>query len=311
MIMNNLLLFIAFFGFITLNNVNFAQSDSTRYKVTKNDGTQYVGVLIKNDAKEVILITESLGEVAIPKHTIKSIEKVDPSEIQQDGAIWSRNLLASRYSITTNGFPVRKHEGYLKVMPLGLDFQFALTDNWSLGGMASWYGVPLILTTKYSHEISPTLNVSGGLLYGNLLYASNIFGNGGSFTTGGGIAFGNLTFGTEERNFNISTGYGFVHNSSNQNDPITGELIGSNIESNGAGMFSVAGMARVSEQATLVFDSMGLIYDGDIYFMINPAVRYMPKPQNIWQFGMSMVGYTEEVLPLPIPMISFTIVFIE
>ncbi len=309
--MKNLLLFIAFFGFIALNNTNFAQSDTTKYRVVKNDGTQFIGILLKNDAKEVVLKTSSLGEVSIPKHMIKSIEKVDASEIQQDGAIWSRNLLPSRYSVTTNGFPVRKKEGYLKIMPVGLDFQFALTDNWSLGGMTTWYGVPAIITTKYSHEISPDLHISGGLLYGNLLYASNIFGSGGSFTTGGGIAFANITFGSEERNINISGGYGFVHSLQNEYDPMTGLFINEGINGDGTAMFSIAGMARISEQATLIFDSMGLIFDGEIFYGFNPAVRYMPKQQNIWQFGFGMFGYSEEVIPLPIPMISFTKVFIK
>lgn len=309
--MKNLITLIAIFGFIALNNVNFAQTDSTNYRVTKNDGTQYVGILIKNDAQEVILKTLSIGEVAIPKHTIKSIEKVGAEEVQNDGKIWPRNLLASRYSITTNGFPVRKKEGYLKIMPVGVDFQFALSDNWSIGGMATWYGVPLIVTTKYSFEISPDLHASGGVLYGNLLHGAQIFSSNGAFTVGGGIGFGNLTFGSEERNLNISGGYGFVHFPRNEFDPATGMFTGEAMNVKGAGMFSVAGMYRVSEQATLIFDSMGLIANGEIYFGATPAVRYMPKPSNIWQFGLSIVGVSDYIVPVPIPMLSFTKIFIK
>ena len=98
--MKNLMLFIAFFSFIAYNNATFAQADSTaKYRVTKNDGTQYVGFLLKNDSKEVILRTDVLGEVAIPKHVIKSIEKIEDSEVRKDGKFWSQNLLSSGYSL--------------------------------------------------------------------------------------------------------------------------------------------------------------------------------------------------------------------
>lgn len=307
--MKNLLLFIAFFGFIILNNASFAQTDSTKYKVTKNDGTQYVGVLIKNDSKEVVLVTESIGEVSIPKHMIKSIEPVEASEVRRDGSIWPRNLLASRYSITTNGFPVHKHEGYLKVMPIGLDFQFALTDKWSLGGMTTWWGVPMIVTTKYSFEISEDLHASAGLLYGNLLYFSNNIGSGGGFSTGGGIVFGNLTLGDEESNLNIGGGYGFVHSGVSIYDPTIPGSVYQGIQGEGAAMFSIAGMKRISEQATIVFDSMGLLYDGEIFFGLNPAIRYMPKQSHIWQFGIGMGGTSGDFFPIPVPMISFTKIF--
>ncbi|MDT8432603.1 MAG: hypothetical protein RQ746_13855, partial [Bacteroidales bacterium] len=43
--------------------------------VTKNDGTDYVGVILKQDAREILLQTETVGEFIIPKHEIKSIEE--------------------------------------------------------------------------------------------------------------------------------------------------------------------------------------------------------------------------------------------
>lgn len=306
------MLFFAFFGIIALNNLNYAQTDTTvQYRVTKNNGTQYIGILLKNDAQEVILKTKTLGEVAIPKHMIKSIEKIEGDEVQKDGQVWSRNLMSSRYSLTTNGFPVHKKEGYLKVMPVGVDFQFAITDNWSIGGMTSWYGVPLIITSKYSIEIEPTFHVSAGILYGNLLHGSRIFTGDKAFSLGGGIAFGNMTFGTEERNINISAGYGFVHYPETVYNPETFQYEEDGIFASGTAMFSVAGMYRISEQGVLVFDSMGLIVNGEIYYGINPAIRYMPKPENIWQFGIGVGGNSDFIVPVPIPMISFTKIFIK
>ena len=206
-------------------------------------------------------------------------------------------------------FSCKKNEGYLKVIPIGVDFQFAITDSWSIGGMTSWYGVPLIVTSKYSFELDRTLHVSAGFLYGNLLHGAQIFIGGDPFSVGGGIGFGNITFGADERNINISGGYGFVHQSFTQIDPATLEYLGTEIRADGTVMFSIAGMYRFSEQGTFIFDSMGLLVDGEIFYGINPAIRYSPKPYHIWQFGIGIGGSSDFLVPIPLPMISFTKVF--
>jgi len=279
-------------------------SVNTQYsKIIKHDGTELIGVILKNDEREVLLKTKTLGNVIIPKHTIKSIEKIKSSEVKVDGEVWPGNLLPSRYTITTNGLPVKKREGYLRVMPIGVDFQFPITDNWSIGGMTSWYGVPMIVTSKVSQSITQKVHVSAGFLYGNLLHGASFTGD-PFFSYGGGIGFGNLTIGNEEKNLNFSAGYGFVHYPGWQNNVNV-------IESAGTTMFSVAGMARISKQALFVFDSMGILVNGSPLYWINPAVRYMPKPSNIWQFGLSMAGFEDSFIPVPIPMISFTKVFLK
>lgn len=277
-------------------------------KIIKNDGTEYVGVILSIDAREVLIRTDDLGEIIIPKHEIKSILELEEGETHV-AEVEGRNLLASRYTISTNGFPVKKGEGYVRFMPVGLDMQFAVTDNWSIGGMTSWIGVPMIVTSKLSANLADNVNGSVGFLYGNLMYGG-LFSGGGSFSSGGGIGFGNLTFGTEQRNFNIGGGYGFVHYTRSEWDPMTG-FRNDVQEVNGTGMFSVGGMYQIGEQATLLFDGMGLITQGDLLFWFNPAVRYMPRPDHIWQFGINVVGANTEVFPLPIPSISFTKVFLK
>ena len=73
---------LVIFLFICSNFAGFAQdttnvSDQQKrtFIVTKNDGTEYVGVLISQDEREVLLETKSIGRLYIPKHEIKCVIK--------------------------------------------------------------------------------------------------------------------------------------------------------------------------------------------------------------------------------------------
>src|SRR5690606_23021359 len=193
----------------------------------------------------------------------------------------------------TNGLPVKKGEGYAKFMVVGVDFQFALTDNWSMGGMTSWIGIPLVLTTKYSFKLTEKVHASAGLLYGNLLYSVKWFSNGGNFSSGFGIGFGNLTFGDEEANINFSAGYGFTHFhkmvTTHAGYDIYGDpmyLYNYKMDFQGTALFSVAGMKRISKKSMFVFDSVISLNAFVNFIAVAPAIRYMPKPENIFQFGL-------------------------
>lgn len=317
--MKNRLLLIMFVLMGVFNQAT-AQEDTLvpskdLYRVVKNDGAEYIGFLLKNDAREVLIRTESLGDIYIPKHEIKSIEKYNPEEEDLIEKDHERHLLPSRYIQTTSGLPVKKGEGYAKFMLVGLDLQFAITDHWSMGGMTSWAGTPIIFTTKYSHSISEKLHTSVGLLYGNLIYA-DFFGSGGPFSTGGGILFGNLTFGNAEANINISGGYGFTHANVEHQEQIGTDPWGVPIysysyvnEVEGTALFSLGAMKRITPQAVLVFDSIINFNDYSNLAFFAPAVRYMPQQTNIFQFGLGMGVIDGELIPLPMPMLSFHKIF--
>lgn len=50
-----------------------AQDKTVESKITKNDGAVYIGVILSDDEKGVLLETNNLGKILIPKHEIKSI----------------------------------------------------------------------------------------------------------------------------------------------------------------------------------------------------------------------------------------------
>ncbi len=318
-------LFILLFGILLTgfnSNQSYAQGEDTlvaskdQYKVIKNDGSTYIGYILKNDAREVLLRTDNLGDVYIPKHEIKSMDKYDLMEEEIAEIESERNLLPSRYIQTTNGFPVKKGEGYAKFMLVGIDMQFAITDKWSMGGMTTWWGVPLVFTTKYSFNLTEGINASLGVLYGNLVYGNIFTSSNSAFSNGGGIGFGNLTFGDEDANLNVSAGYGFIHSNQYYYEQNGVDASGYPIyesgyrnEISGTTLISIAGMKRISKQAMFVFDSVINLNDFSNVILFSPAVRYMPKPSNIFQFGLGMGVFDGDLFPLPMPMISFYKVF--
>jgi len=151
--MKNLLL-LCYFIFVSL--LSSAQiSDTTKYSiVTKTDGKQFRGIIQSQDIREVIIKTNQLGLVAIPKHEIEDIKECEAEEIDEKSELFS-----TRYFITTNGFPLRKKEAYVQFSLYGVDFQTAITNNINVGIMTSWIAIPVIGTIKYSKQVRSNLHV--------------------------------------------------------------------------------------------------------------------------------------------------------
>lgn len=132
-------------------NTNAQQPDTTMYDVViKNDGTEFVGTIISSDAREVHIVTKTVGEVIIPKHEIREIKRISVRELDNIGGYIGEEVFATRYFLTTNGLPVAKGESYVQWNLFGPDLQFGVSDNFGLGVMTSWIGIPLIGTAKYS-----------------------------------------------------------------------------------------------------------------------------------------------------------------
>ena len=68
---------ILFIAFLLSNlNILFAQNtqtDTNLYLFKKNDGTEYIGKLLSDDGREILILTEKLGKIFIPKSEINSI----------------------------------------------------------------------------------------------------------------------------------------------------------------------------------------------------------------------------------------------
>ena len=243
--------------------------DPRRVITTVNNQT-YVGIIVSDDGREVLIETELLGKIYILKSDIRSIQPLERSQDVQNGEFVGAGAFTTRYAFTTNALPVRKGENYALLQLYGPEVHFALTDRLNLGIMSTWIGSPMVLAAKYSMPTSdPMLNFSVGGLVGTSGYLNNFEGS-------GGLYFGNATYG--DRNHNVTFAVGYAHLSpglSNEMlvekgtyfstwdyfDPYNPEFSEGRIEASQRNtargpLFSIAAVTKVGPKASLVFDSM-------------------------------------------------------
>jgi hypothetical protein len=249
--------------------------------VIKNDGTEYVGYILSQDEREILIETETIGRVIIPKHEIREIREVNDREIRK-GVYVGDNIFSSRYFITTNGLSLKKGENYALINLYGPEAHFCLADNFTLGGLTSWLGVPVIASLKYSIPVTENLHFGLGVLAGTLSWYD--------LGSVGALGYGSITLGNNNNNITLSAGYAGITN---------GEDV-----SGGDPLFSVAGMVRLGKNVSLVGDSF--IYAGENpAALIIPGLRFSRRDRNAFQFGFAGVVFEGEMIPFPIPMLSW------
>ena len=275
-----------------LNTINVhAQIDTSQvksskiYVVIKNDGSEYVGTILSQDAREVLIETKNLGQIVIPKHEIREIREVRSGEMSQKGEYLTEEVFATRYFITTNGIPISKGESYIQWNLYGPDFQFGVAKNFGVGIMSTWVGMPIIGSAKYSIKLAEKANVGLGILLGTGSWAQPEFGL--------ALPFGALTFGDRRNNINLSAGYGTVWSGGS---------------GDGRVLFSIAGMKKMGNKASLIFDSFimpGLNGNYDGWALLIPGIRFQTGIDKAFQFGFAGIIANSKMVPAPIPMVQW------
>jgi hypothetical protein len=314
-----ILLFL--FSFICLSHFSISQNDTiavqdtNTYRFIKTDGGELIGKILKQDEREVLILTTDNRKIYIPQHTIKEMVIVKTSDFNNKGEFIGEDKFATRYFITTNGLPMKKGEHYVQWNLFGPDFQFGLGENFGVGIMTSWVGMPIIGTIKKSWEINEKTQFAVGGLIGTGSWALPDWG--------GALPFGTLSFGNRSKNLAISGGYGAIW----QNGDLKGRAL-----------TSIAGMIKISPKISLVFDSFILLagktetitntYQDYVYnpsngqyelqnitytyqnskpgfAMLIPGVRWHQEEGKAIQFGFTGVVAEGELLPIPIPMVQW------
>ncbi|MBA3900610.1 MAG: hypothetical protein H0X62_10435 [Bacteroidetes bacterium] len=241
---------------ISQENPTEIEKSQTIYVITKNDGTEYIGKLLSDDGREVLIETEALGKIYIHKDSIRSIVEVKDSRQIIHGEYRSSSPFTSRYIFTNNALPIKKGENYAMVNLFGPEAHFALTDNFNVGVISTWIASPFILALKYSIKTNdPNVNFSIGTLMGTSGYLN-------TFRSYGGVHWLSMTLGDRMNNLTFSGGYLYLQ-PGGRNNPEPGTYYntypraGNSLNPLTKGpVFSVAGIARVGAKASFVFDSM-------------------------------------------------------
>ena len=297
---------ILIFAFVILSScgVLFSQNeettklDSSFYRIIKIDKGVFIGQILEQNARELLLLTKENRKIFIPQHLIKEIIKIEDSEFSLNDVYIGEDDFSTRYFLTTNGLPLKKGSNYVQWNLFGPDFQFSLGNNFGVGIMTTWIGVPLIGTVKKSWELGENTQLAVGGLIGTMTWVLPGYG--------GALPYGAISFGDRRRNISLSAGYGAVWYDNTLD---------------GRGLTSVAGMIKVSKNLSIVFDSFILLPTrGDNLSLIGssgykakrstfgfiiPGVRWHKEEGKAFQFGFVAIVSENFNVPVPIPMIQW------
>jgi hypothetical protein len=191
-----------------------AKQDTSLYRIETLDGNEFIGKIISHDKENIIFQSESLGTITISKATVRRIDAVNKNQIK-DGEYWFDNPQSTRYFWQSNGYGLKKGEGYYQnAWILFNQFNYGITDNISIGAgilplfLFAGAPTPVWITPKVSLPIAKDkFNVGVGGLIGTVL---------GADEAGFGFAYGTGTLG--DRNTNVSLGLGYGYASGNWAD---------------------------------------------------------------------------------------------
>lgn len=261
-VINSLMFIVCFqvFGQVPDHSKN-PPEDTNTYVITKTNGTEYIGKILSDDGREVLIQTENMGKIYIPKSDIRSIVKVTDRKSIVRGEFHAEGPFTTRHAFTTNALPIKKGENYALINLYGPEVHFALTNHFNLGLMSTWAASPLVLAMKYTIPTKyEKLNFSVGTLWGTSGYFNNFEGY-------GGLHFTNVTFGDRKNNITFSAGYGYISNfkgkelvkpatyfSTNGNYNYIYDYYASTMTK--GPLFSIAGIIKVGAKASFIFDSM-------------------------------------------------------
>lgn len=261
------------------------QSQDTVVYVKKFSGQGYVGVILKDDSKEIVLRTESLGKITIPKNVIESIEPVDINTVRiADGALITEDF-APRYFLTGSAHSQKKQSGVINWNPLGMELFYGVTDNFDVGLGTTWFGIPLVLNTKYSFGISENVEAAIG--------ARVYTGSWASINTGAVFPYGCITLGNTHTHLTLNGGFLTAYGPQSENAL--------------AWIFGMAGKAQITPKVDAVFEvlSVPLISGFDPVYFIIPGLRFHNEAEKAFQIGFAGIASGDEVVPFPVPVIQF------
>lgn len=242
--------------------------DTNLYRILKSNNQEYVGKIISDDGREVLLETKNLGRIFIPKSDIQSITVVHPETDFVGSEFRNTGVFTTRYQFSTNAFPIKKHDNYALVNLYGPEVHFSVSKNFSIGIMATWIASPIVLALKYT---IPTKNEKLNFGFGTLLGSVGYLNKGRGF---GGLHWAMATYGDRKNNVTLSLGYSYLNTGMNTNEQIYEPGTYPAVYQNGylnfaqltpieyrsptikAPIIGVAGIASVGKKASFVLDMM-------------------------------------------------------
>jgi hypothetical protein len=220
------------------------------------DGSTLNGQVVEVTATTVRFVS-SIGETTIPRTSIAKIRLVDPTSLH-DGQIWPEDPSRTRLFFAPTGRMLKTSETYFTDAYIFFpSVQVGLSDQFSIGGgMSIFPGIAIdeqffYLTPKLGVYASPKVNVAVGALVGGAKDLSD--------ESPVGIGYGVATFGDENSNATIGTGFGFSRGNTTS-----------------IGVAMLGGSTRVSKSLALVTENY-FFSAGDSNILASGGVRFMSE----------------------------------
>jgi len=311
------------------------------YLIKKVNNLEYIGHILKDDGREVLIETEKLGKIYIPKADILSIQKIEDKKAIIREKYYDAGPFTTRYIFTTNALPINKGNNYARLNLYGPEVHFAISDHFSFGILTTWAVSPFMFSGKYSFTTKdPKLNFSVGTLLGTSGYINNM-------KTWGALHYGNITYGTPKDNITFGAGFGYVIPGVTKTEAPVGNYPNSAsyyaaqteqpVYPASGPVFSLSGITKVGSKASFVFDSMfalgyakmtlistvphsGFDYaytvqekvDNFSAIILMPGMRFQTKENSAFQISLNTVkifnagdSSTDNSVSFPLPSCSW------
>ena len=258
------------------------------YRVETLDGNEYIGILVSQDADNLVLKTEQLGNITLRKSNIRKMTPIEGDQMK-DGVLWFDNPQATRYFWQPNGYGLKKGEGYYQNVWIFFNqFSYGITDNISIGaGIVPLFlfegaSTPVWINPKISLPVvKDKFNVGIGSMLGTVI---------GESDAGFGFVYGTSTFGNRNSNMSVGLGYGYAGG-----DWANAPLI------------SLSGMWRTGQRGYLLTENFYIsTVDGDV-LLLSFGGRRLIKNAGL-DFGLIFPAISESSF-FAIPWLGITIPF--
>ena len=220
--MKGIILFLFTIAFSLCSHINaqFAEVDSLISKklflIIKNDGGEYIGEIISDDGREILVITKQIGKLYLNKSEISSITKVDEKINSINiGEFRASGPFTTRYYFTNNALPIKKNENYGLIHVYGPEVHLSVANKTSIGVMASWIASPIALALKQQIISYKKFHFSIGSIIGSSGYINQ-------GQTYGGLHWGTITLGDRSSNISFSAGVFHINWPSNDDNFMSG-----------------------------------------------------------------------------------------